>query len=127
MKNFISPIVQSVSIQVIVNSPSSNIPRVIGARTKESGDQAEKFYRTILEVDTLTRVDLKEAESVKMVENAFRDINIAFVNELAMSFDKLGIDLLRVLEAASTNHSALCRTIQAVVLAATAFRSIPTI
>lgn len=80
----------------------ANIPRVIGSSTKESGDRAEGFYRAILDVSMLTRVSLKEAESVKMVENAFRDVNIAFVNELAMSFDKLGIDLTHVIRAAST-------------------------
>ncbi len=49
---------------------------------------------------------LKEAEAAKMVENAFRDINIAFVNELAMSFDKAGIDLVSVLEGAATKPFA---------------------
>jgi nucleotide sugar dehydrogenase len=49
---------------------------------------------------------LKEAEAVKMVENAFRDVNIAFVNELAMSFDRAGIDLLRVIRGASSKPFA---------------------
>ena len=49
---------------------------------------------------------LKEAEAVKIVENSFRDVNIAFVNELAMSFNKLGIDLLNVLKGASTKPYA---------------------
>ena len=45
---------------------------------------------------------LKEAEAVKVVENSFRDVNIAFVNELAMSFSHLGIDVVNVIEGAST-------------------------
>ena len=46
--------------------------------------------------------DRLEAEAVKVVENSFRDINIAFVNELAMSFEKLGIDVVNVIKGAST-------------------------
>jgi len=80
----------------------ATIPRVIGARTESSRERAVDFYRSVLDAEVVTVSDLKEAESVKMVENAFRDINIAFVNELAMSFDKLGIDLGHVIDAAST-------------------------
>ena len=49
---------------------------------------------------------LKEAEAVKIVENSFRDINIAFVNELAMSFHKLGINLENVIDGAATKPFA---------------------
>lgn len=49
---------------------------------------------------------LKEAEAVKVVENSFRDINIAFVNELAMSFDKLGINVVNVIDGAATKPFA---------------------
>ncbi|MBM2821226.1 MAG: nucleotide sugar dehydrogenase [Candidatus Berkelbacteria bacterium] len=49
---------------------------------------------------------LKEAEAVKIVENSFRDINIAFVNELAMSFSKLGIDVINVIDGAATKPFA---------------------
>ena len=49
---------------------------------------------------------LKEAEAVKVVENSFRDINIAFVNELACSFTKLGIDVVRVIDGAATKPFA---------------------
>ena len=49
---------------------------------------------------------LKEAEAVKVVENSFRDINIAFVNELAMSFSKLGIDVINVINGAATKPFA---------------------
>jgi nucleotide sugar dehydrogenase len=80
----------------------ANIPRVIGARTNDSSLAAAAFYRSILETKTIKTTTLKEAESVKMVENAFRDINIAYVNELAMSFDRLGIDIHNVIDAAST-------------------------
>lgn len=78
------------------------IPRVLGARDKESLDVALSLYRTIIDAAVLPMGSIKEAEAVKMVENAFRDINIAFVNELAMSFDKAGIDILNVIKGAST-------------------------
>lgn len=83
-----------------------NIPRVIGGRSKESRDRAFHFYHHILDADLTATLTLREAESVKMVENAFRDINIAYVNELAMSFDHLGIDIVRVIKAASTKPFA---------------------
>ena len=49
---------------------------------------------------------LKEAEAVKIVENSFRDVNIAFVNELAMSFTKLGINVKNVIDGAATKPFA---------------------
>lgn len=82
------------------------IPRVIGASGPESLLRATQLYRSIIDGDITPMQTLKEAEAVKMVENAFRDINIAFVNELAMSFDKAGIDLLSVIRGASTKPFA---------------------
>lgn len=79
-----------------------NIPRVVGARTKESLERAVRFYRSILGAAVHTMETLREAEAVKIVENSFRDVNIAFVNELAMSFEKLGIDVVNVIKGAST-------------------------
>lgn len=78
------------------------IPRVVGASGSQSLERAVAFYRDILEGDVLPMPSIKEAEAVKMVENAFRDVNIAFVNELAMSFGKMGIDIVHVLRGAST-------------------------
>ena len=80
----------------------SNIPRVVGAADPRSLRYAASFYRSILDGDVHPMRSLKEAEAVKVVENSFRDINIAFVNELAMSFDRLRIDLLNVIRGAST-------------------------
>jgi UDP-N-acetyl-D-glucosamine dehydrogenase len=80
----------------------STIPRVVGANDPKSLSLASAFYRSILSSDVHPMRSLKEAEAVKVVENSFRDINIAFVNELAMSFDKLGIDILNVIGGAST-------------------------
>jgi UDP-N-acetyl-D-glucosamine dehydrogenase len=79
-----------------------NIPRVVGGITPRSREEAAKFYRTLLSSHVEEMGTIREAEAVKMVENSFRDINIAFVNELAMSFNKLGIDVTNVLRGAST-------------------------
>ncbi|QQG38396.1 MAG: nucleotide sugar dehydrogenase [Candidatus Kaiserbacteria bacterium] len=78
------------------------IPRVVGGIDAESAERAANLYRALLDAEIVTLRTLKEAEAVKMVENAFRDVNIAFVNELAMAFDKAGIDIVNVIRAAST-------------------------
>lgn len=81
---------------------TEKIPRVVGALSKESLSRTADFYRTIIDADVILMDSLKEAEAVKMVENSFRDINIAFVNELAMAFEKSGIDIMNVIRGAST-------------------------
>jgi nucleotide sugar dehydrogenase len=83
-----------------------NIHRVVGSFTKCGLERTLTFYRSILTGSVRPMHSLKEAEAVKIVENTFRDINIAFVNELALSFDRLGIDTLNVIEAASTKPFA---------------------
>lgn len=79
-----------------------NIPRCLGSTTARGAKRAAIFYRSILGADIRVMNSLKEAEATKIVENSFRDINIAFVNELARSFDALGIDLHQVLQGAAT-------------------------
>lgn len=83
-----------------------NINRVAGSLTPEGLEKTLLFYRSIVLGDIRPMGSLKEAEAVKIVENTFRDVNIAFVNELALSFDKLGIDVVNVIEAASTKPFA---------------------
>lgn len=83
-----------------------NISRVAGSLTSEGLEKTLLFYRTIVSGDVRAMGSLKEAEAVKIVENTFRDINIAFVNELAMSFDRMGIDIVNVIDAASTKPFA---------------------
>lgn len=78
------------------------IPRVLGGLGPKSLARAKYFYESIIEGEVFPMKSIKEAEAVKMVENTFRDVNIAFVNELAMSFDKAGIDLTNVLQGAKT-------------------------
>ncbi len=83
-----------------------SLPRVLGAAGPESLRRAHEVYSAIIDGEIMLMGSLKEAEAVKMVENAFRDINIAFVNELAMSFDRAGIDLVSVIRGASTKPFA---------------------
>jgi len=83
-----------------------NIPRVVGGLEEKSLEMAYEFYGSIISGQIRKMGSLKEAEAVKVVENSFRDINIAFVNELAMSFSKLGIDVVNVINGAATKPFA---------------------
>jgi UDP-N-acetyl-D-glucosamine dehydrogenase len=83
-----------------------NISRVVGGINQKSTDQAHEFYTSILSAEVKKMSSVKTAEAVKIVENTFRDINIAFCNELAKSFDKQGIDTLEVIEGAKTKPFA---------------------
>lgn len=83
-----------------------NIPRVLGSFDKKGLKMALDFYQSILEGKIKPMNSIREAEAVKIVENSFRDINIAFVNELAKSFDKMGIDVVEVIKGASTKPFA---------------------
>lgn len=79
-----------------------NIPRVVGSFEKKGLDLALAFYRSIVDGEIRPMKSIREAEAVKIVENSFRDINIAFVNELAKSFDVLDIDVKDVILGAAT-------------------------
>ena len=85
---------------------TNNIPRVVGGITETCAEQAYEFYKSILDADVLKLNSIKAAEATKIMENSFRDINIAFVNEMAKSFDKMGIDIMEVIKAASTKPFA---------------------
>lgn len=78
-----------------------NITRNIGALPVKKTKEVADFYRSVLNADIHEVSSLKVAEASKIIENSFRDVNIAFVNELAQSFDVLGIDLIETLKAAS--------------------------
>jgi nucleotide sugar dehydrogenase len=79
-----------------------NIPRNIGSINKQHNKEIADFYRTFITDAKINEVDnLKIAEATKIVENTFRDINIAYVNELAQSFDSMGIDLYKTLQASA--------------------------
>jgi len=78
------------------------IPRVLGASTEAGLARAAELYGALIEGEVVRMRSIREAEAVKMVENAFRDINIAFVNELALGFERAGIDVVNVINAASS-------------------------
>lgn len=84
----------------------SNINRVVGANSEAELAIAVDLYKRLIDAEIKPMKTIKEAEAVKIVENSFRDINIAFVNELAMSFHKLGINLENVIDGASTKPFA---------------------
>ena len=83
----------------------TNLPRVVGAFTKKGTEKAVKFYENIIDAEIKPMKSIREAEACKIVENSFRDINIAFVNELAKSFDRMGIDIKNVIDGASSKFS----------------------
>ncbi len=84
-----------------------NIKKVTSGSTPEVADEINALYASIITAGTHKVTSIKVAEAAKVIENSQRDINIAFVNELALIFDRLGIDTLEVLEAASTKWNFL--------------------
>lgn len=84
-----------------------NINRNIGSISEKWNKIIADFYRSFITSAVVNEVScLKVAESTKIVENTFRDINIAYVNELAQSFDAMGIDLYETLQGASNKPFA---------------------
>ena len=75
--------------------------------TPKIADFVDRLYKSIITAGTYKASSIKVAEAAKVIENSQRDINIAFVNELAVIFNKLGIDTNEVLEAASTKWNFL--------------------
>lgn len=78
------------------------IPRVLGALDERALERATKLYEKFVDAHITKMQSIREAEAVKMIENAFRDVNIAFVNELAIAFDRAGIDIVNVIRGATT-------------------------
>ena len=76
--------------------------RFMRGRDAESLEEIKKVYDLVIEVGTYPVSSIKTAEAVKVVENSQRDINIAFMNELAMVFDRMGIDTYEVVDGMNT-------------------------
>lgn len=85
----------------------TKIKKVTSGSTPEIADFVDSLYGSIIEAGTYKATSLKVAEASKAIENAQRDVNISFVNELALIFDKMGIDTSEVLEAAGTKWNFL--------------------
>lgn len=85
----------------------TTIVKVTSGSTPEIAIEIDNLYKTIIKAGTHLAPSLKVAEASKAIENAQRDVNISFVNELALIFDKVGIDTNDVLEAAGTKFNFL--------------------
>lgn len=85
----------------------TKIRKVTSGSTPEVAEVVDALYRRIITAGTHKASSIKVAEAAKIIENSQRDINIAFVNELALIFDRMGIDTLDVLEAAGTKWNFL--------------------
>ncbi len=85
----------------------TNIVKITSGSTPEIAERVDSLYRQILTVSTHKASCIKVAEAAKVIENTQRDLNIALVNELALIFNKIGIDTLEVLEAAGTKWNFL--------------------
>jgi len=85
----------------------TKIKKVTSGSTSEIADVVDSLYKSIIEAGTHKAPSLKVAEASKAIENAQRDVNISFVNELALIFDRIGIDTSDVLDAAGTKWNFL--------------------
>lgn len=85
----------------------SKIRKVTSGSTPEIAERVDQLYKSIITAGTHKASSIKVAEAAKVIENSQRDINIAFVNELALIFGKMGIDTNEVLEAAGTKWNFL--------------------
>ncbi|RKQ50939.1 UDP-N-acetyl-D-galactosamine dehydrogenase [Roseivirga pacifica] len=85
----------------------TKILKVTSGSTPEIAEKVDQLYKSVITAGTYKAASIKVAEAAKVIENSQRDINIAFVNELAMIFNKLNIDTVDVLEAAGTKWNFL--------------------
>jgi len=85
----------------------TTILKVTSGSNPEAAETVDHFYKSIVTAGTYKASSIKVAEAAKVIENSQRDINIAFVNELSLIFDRVGIDTQEVLEAAGTKWNFL--------------------
>jgi UDP-N-acetyl-D-galactosamine dehydrogenase len=85
----------------------STIKKITSGSTPEIAEKVDALYKKIITAGTHKASSIKVAEAAKVIENSQRDINIAFVNELSMIFERMGIDTHEVLEAAGTKWNFL--------------------
>lgn len=84
-----------------------NIRKIVSGMDAGACDEIKKVYDLVIEAGTYPVSNIKTAEAIKVVENSQRDINIAFMNELAMVFDRMGIDTNEVVDGMNTKWNAL--------------------
>ncbi len=85
----------------------TTIKKITSGSTPEIAEEVNQLYAGIIKAGTWKASSLKVAEAAKVIENSQRDLNIAFVNELSVIFDRLGIDTIEVLEAAGSKWNFL--------------------
>ena len=83
----------------------TNLPRLVGGIDEQTTKIITMIYDFVFSVELILMPDCKTANAVKLTTNVFRDVNIGFVNELSLMFDKLGIDTLKVLDAAKRKYN----------------------
>ena len=84
-----------------------NIKKIVSGMNPETMEEIAKVYELVIKAGVHRASSIKVAEAAKVVENSQRDINIAFMNELAMVFDRMDIDTREVIEAMNTKWNAL--------------------
>ena len=104
---FSSGIHQNASIPATGSTPSTRITKVVAGQTADVAEELCEIYSAVTSGGVFPAADIKTAEAAKVIENAQRDINIAFVNEVATIFHKMGISIHDVLEAAGTKWNFL--------------------
>ncbi|MDR0368594.1 MAG: nucleotide sugar dehydrogenase [Bacteroidales bacterium] len=85
----------------------TNIKKVVSGSNEKTAEIIEQLYASVIEAGVFKTSSIKVAEASKAIENAQRDVNISFMNELALIFDRMAIDTLEVIEAASTKWNFL--------------------
>ena len=85
----------------------TNILKITSGSTPEAADFVDQVYNLVIDAGTYKASNIKVAEAAKVIENTQRDVNIALINELALIFNKLGIDTEEVLKAAGTKWNFL--------------------
>jgi len=85
----------------------TTILKVTSGSTPEAADFVDALYRKVIKAGTHKASSIRVAEAAKVIENTQRDVNIALINELALIFNRLGIDTIEVLEAAGTKWNFL--------------------
>ena len=83
----------------------TNLPRLVAGVNEQTTKIITMIYDFVFSVELVTMPDCRTANAVKLTTNVFRDVNIALVNELSLMFEKLGIDTLKVLEAAKRKYN----------------------
>ncbi len=87
--------------------PIDSIQKIVAGDTEETKERLAELYGSVINAGVYKAKSIKIAEAAKVIENTQRDLNIAFVNELALIFDRIGIDTRDVLEAAGTKWNFL--------------------